>query len=442
MAMNDWSIIGRSLKTRAVSTVITVATVAVAVALMLVLLSLRHAGERAFQRGSGNAHLVVSRDSSPLTTVLNVLFYADPPGRFIEWREFERLADSAPFEWAIPTQQGDSYNGFPVVGTTREFFESFTPHERDPWQVTGSPGPSGQPPRFFNAPYEVVVGSKAAAATGLRVGDVIYLTHGIARSRQASNVADAMEPHVHTEFAFTVVGVLKPTGSAHDRAIFTDIVGSWVLHAHDRRKLENPAIKTTTPDDLLETDRKITGVLLRVATRPGMTDATASLQPVFNQLRADPSITVAQPVQQIRTLFAIVSDVDQILVAMAAVVMLSSAISILLALYNSMEQRRRQVAILRVLGCSRGRVFGLVLTESAIIGIIGAVTGVALAFIGGRLAAGELQARLGLVVEPQLPLELVMACALAAVLLAAAAGAIPAVMAYRTEVWKQLRPAA
>ncbi|MBX3386316.1 MAG: FtsX-like permease family protein [Phycisphaeraceae bacterium] len=441
MAMNDWSIIGRSLRTRGASTVITAATVGVAVAMLLVLLSMRDAGERAFSRGSGNAHLVVSRDSSPLTTVLNVIFYADPPGRFIEWREYERLANSAPFAWTIPTQQGDSYKGLPVVGTTGEFFTEFRPHERDPWRLTPRRRGDAADGRFFERPFEVVVGSRAAESTGLRVGDVIYLTHGIPRSRQSAD-PNAMEPHVHTEFAFTVVGVLEPTGSIHDRALFTDLVGSWVLHAHDRRVLEQPGVKTTTEADLLEEDRKITGVLLRVATRPGMMDATASLQPVFNQLRADQTITVAQPVQQITTLFNIVSNVDRILIAMAGVVLVSSAISILLALYNSMDQRRRQVAILRVLGCSRSRVFGLVLTESAIIGLMGAAAGVGLAYVGGRIAAGALQASIGLVVEPRLPVELVMACAMAAVLLAAVAGAIPAAMAYRTEVWRQLRPAA
>lgn len=441
MAMTDWSIIGRSLRTRALSTAITAATVAVAVALLLVLLSMKDAGERAFARGSGNVHLVVSRDSSPLTTILNVLFYADPPSRSIQWAEYERLTASAPYAWTIPTQQGDSYKGLPVVGTTPNFFTDFAPHDREPWKLAPRRRGDAADGRFFSAPYEVVVGAKAAELTGLRVGDTIYLTHGIPRSRQSAD-PNAMAPHVHTEFAFTVVGVLEPTGSAHDRALFTDLVGSWVLHAHDRRVLEIPGVQTTTEADLLEQDKLITGILLRVATRPGMADATASLQPVFNRLRADQTITVAQPVQQIRTLFNIVSNVDRILLAMAGVVLASSAVSILLALYNSMEQRRRQVAILRVLGCSRARVFGLVLTESAIIGLIGAAAGVLLAYLGGQLASGALQSAIGLVVEPQLPAEFVLACAMAAVLLAAAAGALPAAMAYRTEVWKQLRPAA
>ena len=106
-------------------------------------------------------------------------------------------------------------------------------------------------------------------------------------------------------------------------------------------------------------------------TRAG-SDATAVLAQVFDQLRRDTSITVAQPAQQINNLFTIVGNIDKIFLGLAGVVMISSGIAVMLALYNSMEQRRRQIAVLRVLGCSRGRIFGLVMTESAMLGLLGA----------------------------------------------------------------------
>jgi putative ABC transport system permease protein len=183
----------------------------------------------------------------------------------------------------------------------------------------------------------------------------------------------------------------------------------------------------------------ITGIYLRVITRAGQ-DASAALPMVFEMLRQDPTITAAAPTDQIRRLFAIVSNIDQIFVAMAAVVMISSGIAIMLALYNSMEQRRRQIAVLRVLGCSRARVFGLVVTESAILGVLGAAVGVGLALAGGFAVAAVLKERLGLVVEPTLPLEITLVVMLATVALASAAGIIPALMAYRTSVAKNLRP--
>lgn len=454
MVMTDWTIIKRSMQTRRLSTGVTIASVAVSVALMLVLLSMRHAGEQAFSRGSGNVHLIVSRDNAPLLTVLNQLFYKEIPPRAIGWAEYQRLAASAPFEWAIPTQLGDSYMGQPVLATTPEFFTGFQPVEGRPWRLAPRRAGDKAEPRMLRDTFDVVLGSLAARATGLRIGDGIHLTHGTPSSRgRNADGGDPAAPHVHEAFTFTVVGVLEPTGSAHDRAIFSHLDAAWLLHALDRHEAEEseegeagdaghhhdePAL---TVSDLSEQDRRITGVLLRVATRPGMR-ASAAIQTVFDQLRRDPTITVAQPVQQVFFLFRIVSSIDQVLLAMALVVMISAAVSILLSLYNSMDQRRRQIAVLRVLGASGGRIFGLVMTESAIIGLAGAALGVGLSYLAGLGVSRVMFERLGLLIEPSYGAEWLLAVVVAAVLLSCAAGLAPALRAYRTSVAEHLKPAA
>lgn len=438
--MTDFTIVRRSLTTRLFSTVVTILTVAVAVSLMVVLLSMRDAGARAFDRGSGNMHLLVSREDSPLVSVLNSVFYAAPPRRAIQWSKFEQIRDGFPLAYAIPTQQGDSYRGFPVMATTREFFTHFSP---DPGVAPEANGP-GEPiwpirtGRLFEDSFEVVVGATVAEVAGLRPGDRIFLTHGIERPRQLGARDDDMEPHVHDDYAYTVVGILGQTGTPHDRALFTDLPSTWIIHAHDRRLRENPDAETTV-EDLRDEDKLITAIYLRVATRPGA-GVSGALQQVFYALRADQELTVATPRDEVQRLWAIVSNIDEILVAMAAIVMLSSGVGIMLALYNSMDQRRRQIAVLRVLGASRPRLFGLVLTESAVIGLVGAAVGIALALLGTYIVAAELQARLGLVVDPTLPLREVLLVAAGAVALACAAGVIPAVMAYRTSVSRNLRP--
>ena len=120
--------------------------------------------------------------------------------------------------------------------------------------------------------------------------------------------------------------------------------------------------------------------------------------------------------------------------------MVSSGIAIMLALYNSMEQRKRQIAILRVLGCNRVRIFGLVMTESAIIGIAGGLAGFAIAFLGTNIVASVLKERLGLVVEPTFDPRIVYVVLVASLALSALAGLIPAAAAYQTPVAKNLKP--
>lgn len=429
--MSDFTIILRSMQARLFSTVTTVITAAVAVALMLVILSLKDAGRKAFDRGSGDMHLVVTAGgSSPMVAVLNCVFYANPPRSPLSWPQYEQLAKRAPWAYAIPTQQGDSYAGQPVMATSKDFFAKFKPNPGEDWKLAEG--------RFFEASFEVVVGAAAAKVTGLRVGEKIHLTHGI---KQSSTLGDASKNegiHIHDEYTYTVVGILEPTGGSHDRALFTDLNSTWIIHAHDRRVRENPGVATTEAD-LLDEDMKITGVYLRLVTRGG-SDTPANLPQVFDSLRRDGSLTVAQPAQEIAGLFRIVSNIDKLFVGIAGVVMLSSGIAIMLALYNSMEQRRRQIAVLRVLGASQGRVFGLVVTESVLIGLLGAAAGVLLAFVGANIGAGVLRESLGLVITPSLPPVELVSVLVATVVLAAVAGMIPAAVAYRTSVARSLRP--
>jgi putative ABC transport system permease protein len=329
----------------------------------------------------------------------------------------------------------------PVLATTGEFFTAFEPELGRAWKFAEG--------RAFGKEFEVVVGARAARQTGLRVGDEIFLTHGTGRSAamaQGSGISEAaagkqIADHVHKEFTFTIVGVLEPSGGPHDRALFVNLDSSWILHAHDRRLAEDPKASLTTLADVTDADRKITAAYLQLVTRPG-SSVSAALQDVYTRLRMDPTMMVAQPSQEVTRLLTIVGSVDQILLAMAVVVLVSSGIAIMLALYNSMEQRRRQIAVLRVLGCSRPRVFGLVLTESALLGVLGAVTGFALCLIGVRLVAVAMKQRLGLVIEPVFGPDVVLAVITGTVALAALAGVIPAVMAYRTSVAKNLKPLA
>ncbi|TVQ54334.1 MAG: ABC transporter permease [Phycisphaerales bacterium] len=437
MAMTDFTIISRSLTSRWFSTVTTIVTVAVAVALMIVLLSMRTAGQDAFQRGAGNMHMLVSAEDSALVAVLNSVFYASAPRRAIPWSKYLEISEGLriPWEFAIPNQQGDSYRGFPVLATTEEFFTKFQPHPGLEWSFRDG--------RRFERPFEVVIGSEVAQGTGLRLGDEIYLTHGIEDSRQRRIFGRAdettMTPHVHDDYAYRVVGILEQTGSPHDRALFTDLISTWVIHAHDVRRAEDPSVRMTTEADLRDADRLITGIYLRVGTRPGRA-MSAGQQQIYDMLRRDTTITVADPHFEIQRLFRIVSNIDQIFIGMAGVVLLSSGIAIMLALYNTMEQRRRQIAILRVLGCSRPRIFGLVLTESALIGLLGALAGVVFAFIGMIVVAELMKQTLGLVIEPRLEPVWTFVMVMASILLAALAGLVPAAAAYRTTVVAHLRP--
>ncbi len=438
MALTDFAIIRRSMFGRTFSTVTTILTVAVAVALMLTLLSLRDSGRQAFERGTGNMDFLISRDPSSLVAVLNGVYYANPPQQVIPWAKYQQIANDpryflfdadddpandadVPPGFAIPIAVGDTYRSLPVVGTNREYFRLFHPTVDGPFQLADG--------RLFEDNFEVTLGARVAQITGLKIGDRIALTHGSGENA-----------HLHNEYPFTVVGILEPTSSPHDRVLYVTLESSWIVHAHDRRIAEGGAEDDlATAEDVTDADRLITGIYAKVATRPGR-GVSAAMQSVQNQLRADTSINVAQPAAEVTRLFSIVSNIDQIFLGMAAVVMLSSGIAIMLAMYNSTEQRRRQIAILRVLGCSRPRIFGLVMTEAAIIGLIGAGVGILVSAFATDVVAGLMRERLGVIVTPSVGAQWILSIVMATVFLACFAGLVPSIMAYRTPVARSLRP--
>ena len=265
--MNDMIIVLRSLRVRLLASSVTVAMVAIAVALLLVLMSLREAASQAFRRGTGNIHLLVSADASPLVGVLNGLFYANAPANPIAWGKYEEIKNSFPWLWAIPTQLGDSFRGSPVMATTPEFLSNFEPVSGQPFQYASG--------KAFAEDFQVVAGSQAASEHGLSVGQKIVFSHGTGGSREGG--------HQHADHPYEVVGILKPTGSAHDRALFTNLQSTWIIHAEDRRENAASAEHEAEAEedhaghdhahehehehveaaDLTDADKLMTGILLR-----------------------------------------------------------------------------------------------------------------------------------------------------------------------------------
>jgi putative ABC transport system permease protein len=464
--MNDLTIVLRSLRVRLFSTVTTALTVALAVAIVIVLLSVRGSGERALSRGAGNMHLLASAEASPLAAVLNSVFHANAPRQSLAWSQYDSLRDKAPWEYAIPTAMGDTFRGFPVVATTPEIVGKFSALPDRAWTLREG--------RVFDSDFEAVIGSAVARATGLRTGDTIAFSHGFTRSGAAvagdivkagheshghddhahddhdhdhdhdeSGEGDkpSMSGHLHREFGCKVVGILEPSGTPHDRAVFCSLATSWIMHAHDRRERADKSITTTTRDDLMEEDRRITGVYLRLTSRDPRT-APANLPQVFEMLRRDAQLTVANPAREVTKLLEVIDATNKIVLAVGGAVMLSSIVGIMLALVSSMEQRRRQIGVMRVLGASRGRVLSMILAESALLGLMGAALGVVVAMVGMSIAAGQLRAKLGLVIESALSPTMVLYVVATTVLLACMAGLVPALMGYRTSVLRSLRPTA
>jgi putative ABC transport system permease protein len=423
MPMTDMSLVARSLRAHRLSTIVTSLMVAIGVALLMTLLTVRDSASRAFLRGTGNMHLLVSAQESRLESVLNSVFHSGIPQRVVTWEQFRSVASLPPVEWALATVQGDNYRGYATMGVQPAFFEKFLPDGATPMSVSAG--------TFFRegdaGVFDVVLGSLAASGAGLNVGDTLTITHG----------ADEKGQH-HEEFKFTIAGVLAPTGTAHDRVVFVTAESKWIVHADEFRQQAARAAgaawhEEPTPANLTPAEKPVTAIYVKMK-------ATPTIAQVATLVRNELGLTAAYPASEVRRLLGIVGNADVVLIGIALIVMVSGALGVMLALYNSMEHRRRQLAVLRVLGASKERLLSLVLSESAAIGLLGALLGLVIAIVGTQVTAVFLSGALGVPISGAIdPLWAIIVVS-GTVLLSAVAGLVPAVRAYRTPVIRNLRP--
>jgi len=370
----------RNLRQRRLSSTLTALGVALGVALVVLVSLLRDEAREAFSRTAVGVEILVGGNKGGrIDTLLSALYHVGrAPGR-IAMAYFHDLRDDPRVSSAIPIAVGDHYRGLPVVGTSAEFLERFG--------LTG-----------FGGPRHAVAGS----LTGLRKGDVFHPSHG---------------GFTHKDESFTVSAVARPTGTAHDRALWIDIEDFLHLDGHagmERGEQEHDAISA---------------ILLR--TKSG---SPFIVEPLIKEINDGNEAQALRPMQVLGELFALVATVHRILNWVAALVVVVAATSVMVALYNTMFERRREVALLRALGASRSRVFWIVLLEAGLICLGGALFGLALGHGGAYLAAPLVEARAGvrldsLGVAAQEPLLLLILF-----VVGCAAGIAPALRAYRTDV--------
>ena len=395
----------RYLKFRWLVTLLTVIGIALGVALVCAVLSLRDESERALSREAGLYDLVVGGKGSPLQLVLASVYHLDSPTGNLPYREYERLRRDPRVLWAAPIGLGDNYAGYRIVGTESHFFDL--------------PNREGQPffelarGEVFEDRFEVVLGSQVATATGLDVGDSFFGTHGL---------VDVPGGEVHRDFPYMVSGVLAPTGTAQDRAIFGTLESVWEIHETEDRM--HSAIQGTA---LLRTRKEpeTTAILVRLKT-PGLRLWMA------DEIRKRSDGIAAIPINEIlRFQQGIIGPVQQALLAVASAVVAVACLTVLTTLHQAAERRRRDIAILRSLGAARSEVAALVFAEGILLTGAGIVLGLLLGHGGIAIAAGPIRDSTGLVLNPwHMPgPELIALITMG--ICGAAASLIPAISCYR-----------
>lgn len=411
-------IVRRSLRQHAFSTSVTVVSTALAAGLVMSVFSIQRQTEQAFTGGPIGFDAVLGARGSQLQLVLNTVFHLETSPGNIPWRMYEEIRKRPYVELAIPYAVGDNYHGYRIVGTTPELFERFEYQAGRRFRV--QPGGS-----FFDPlRAEAVIGSFVAEKTGLRVGSTINPYHGL-----------TFDPSAKHADEYVVVGVLEPTNSPSDRVIWIPIEGIFRMSGHQLRgsgETYVPARGEAIPDE----HKEVSAVMLKLKSP----QAGMLLDQEVN--KQGKTATVAWPIGTVMAdLFSKMGWVTRILQLVAYLVVVVAAASICAAIYNTINERRREFAILRALGARRATVHAAIVLESSVIAVIGSLVGYAVyaAILAG--AAVVVRQQTGVVLEAwrSFPAEL-WATPIVMTLLGAAAGAVPAMKAYATDVASNLTP--
>jgi putative ABC transport system permease protein len=395
----------RYLWSRPLVTALTVVGISLGVALICGVLTLRRETERTFQQEAALFDLVVGAKGSPLQLVLSSVYHLDVPTGNVPYALYEKLKANPRVAIAIPVGLGDNYQGYRIVGT-------------EPVLFTLTKGSEGgeffklKDGRLFNADFEVVLGAQVAQTTHLKVGDTFAGTHGLVSMPGSEE---------HKEFPYKVVGILEPTGTAQDRAIFGSLSSVWRIH--DREAEIHDAIKGTAPKPA--PPRETTAILLRLKAR-GLRLWMA------DDIRKNTEGMPAIPVNEILRLYQnVLEPMQRTLLTVAGAVVIVACLTVLTTLYQSAERRRRDVAIIRCLGGRRYEVGLLMLLEATLLGLTGIAGGWLLSH--GLLMAGAdmIREKAGLLINAwsvdALELEALALVALCALF----AGLVPAFSCYR-----------
>ena len=448
--MNLITIAYKSMKQRSVSSFLTSLSVALGVSLMIAVLILNSVVTKMFKQTGSGYNLVVGAKGSPLDLVLSTVYRIGKPIENLPWRYYEELKNDPLVEHAIPINIGDKteVGQFPIVGTTPQYF--LLPYAPDKkFRI-------GKDEHSLRGTWDAVIGSHVANKNGWKPGSTFKLIHS------------GQDDHVHNE-EFKVRGILEPTGTPNDKTVFVHIDGFFALDEHGKPVKE--AIQREaeffgeTEDEVIERhkedieeilkhenesaeehahhahgplpdiQKEVTSVLIVTVggddgVRRGL--ATANLATKINGGFKAQAANTGDVMQRLIT--GLVGNIRLSFLCLTGLIILVSGIGIFVSIYNSMSDRKREIAVMRALGARRQTVFSLILLESVLLCLLGAVGGILLGHGLIFVAAPIIEFRSGLLIDSLAFTWLEFIVIPILVVMASLIGFLPGLTAYRTDV--------
>jgi putative ABC transport system permease protein len=404
------SLAWQSLLNRRVTALLTVISIALSVTLLVGVERLRTEARASFASTLSGTDLIVGARTGAVQLLLYSVFRIGDATNNISWQSYQDIAAHPKVAWTVPISLGDSHRGFRVLGTTPAYFEHYR-YARARQLVIKA----GQP---FADLYDTVLGAEVAAELGYRLGDEIIVAHG------ASDVSFAR----HDDKPFRVVGILARTGTPVDRTLHVSLEAIEAIHVDWQSGAPIPGMSVSAQQaramDL--TPKAITAFLLGLKSKV----ATFQVQRYVNEYPEEPLLAIL-PGVALSQLWNLIGVAENALLIVSAFVVVVGLFGMLTALLTSLNERRREMAILRSVGARPGHVFALIMGEAGFLTLLGALLGMALLYLSLVLGRPIIESRFGIFVPIGGPTSdewLLLGAVITAGLLV---GSIPGYRAYR-----------
>jgi len=401
----------RSLRNRLTTAMLTIGVIAISVTLLLGVEKMRTAAREGFADTVSGVDLIVGARSGQLNLLLYAVFRVGDATANVSWQSYQKIARHPDVEWTIPISLGDSHRGFRVVGTTGQYFEHYRfAGERKLVFAAGRP---------FTELYDAVIGADVAQQLGYKADSKIIIAHGL------GNVSFAQ----HEDKPFTVVGVLERTGTPIDRTVHVGLQAITAIHIDWQSGIQAPPGGRVSAEEARARDltpESITAFMVGMRSKV----MTFTMQRAINEYRPEPLLAII-PGVALTQLWNLVGIADTALMIVAAFVVLAGLLGMLTAILTSLNERRREMAILRSVGARPRHVFTLLVAEAGMLASAGVAAGVAICY--GLIFATRplLERRFGIFLDPSGLTGYDLAILGTVIVSALLIGVVPAWRAYR-----------
>lgn len=370
----------RSLANRRTTALLTISAIAISVALLLGVEKMRTAAREGFASTVSGVDLIVGARSGQLNLLLYSVFRVGDATSNVSWESYQKIARHPDVAWTIPLSLGDSHRGFRVLGTNGDYFKHY--------RFAGDRRLAFESGRAFEDLYEAVIGADVARQLGYVVGQEIVIAHGL------GNVSFAN----HEDKPFRIVGILARTGTPVDRTVHVGLEAITAIHLDWQSGVQAPAGSRISAEQARSsalTPTSITAFMVGM----DMKVMTFTMQRAINEYRQEPLMAIL-PGVALTQLWNLVGIADTALMIVAAFVVLAGLLGMLTAILTSLNERRREMAILRSVGARPRHVFTLLVTEAGLLASLGVLCGVALTYALLFAAKPILASNYGIFLQP------------------------------------------